>query len=151
MFLTGTFSRSIDEKLRVAIPKRLRAELECSKGGGLYVAPGTDQSLALYTEEAFARLAEHLAGASPTRKDVRAFTRLFYARAQRVELDSQGRVRIPGELADLARLEKEVVLLGVQDHLELWSAERWEAYLAEKQTHYDEIAEAAFGGPGPTD
>ena len=151
MFLTGTFSRSIDEKLRVAIPKRLRDELERPKGGGLYVAPGTDQSLALYAEEAFARLAEHLAGASPTRKDVRAFTRLFYARAQRVELDSQGRVRIPRELADLARLEKEVVLLGVQDHLELWSAERWEAYLAEKQTHYDEIAEAAFGGPGPTD
>ena len=151
MFLTGTFSRSLDEKLRVAIPKRLRAELECPKGGGLYVAPGTDQSLALYTEEAFARLAEHLADASPTRQDVRAFTRLFYARAQRVELDSQGRVRIPRELADLARLEKEVVLLGVHDHLELWPAERWEAYLAEKQTHYDEIAEAAFGGPGPTD
>ncbi len=150
MFLTGQFSRSIDEKLRVAIPKRLRAALKCPEGGGLYVAPGTDQSLALYTEEAFARLAEHLDRASPTRKDVRAFTRLFYARAQRVELDGQGRVRIPRELADLARLEKEVVLLGVQDHLELWSAERWESYLAEKQTHYDEIAEAAFGGPDLT-
>ena len=147
MLLTGTFSRSIDEKLRVAIPKCLRAALKYPEGRWLYVAPGTDQSLALYTEEAFARLAEHLARASPTRQDVRAFTRLFYARAQRVELDGQGRVRIPQELADLARLKKEVVLLGVQDHLELWSAERWAAYLAEKQTHYDEIAEAAFGGP----
>ena len=113
------------------------------------MAPGTDESLALYTEEAFARLAERLAAISPTRQDVRAFTRLFYARAQRVELDGQGRVRIPQELAELARLEKEVVLLGVQDHLELWAVERWESYLAEKQTHYDEIAEAAFRGPGP--
>ena len=147
MFLTGQFSRSLDEKLRVAIPKRLRAAMECTEGGGLYVTPGTDESLALYTEEAFSRLAEHLGRASPTRQDVRAFTRLFYARAQRVELDGQGRVRIPQELSDLARLQKEVVLLGVQDHLELWSAERWEAYLAEKQAHYDEIAEAAFGGP----
>jgi MraZ protein len=151
MLLTGTFSRSIDEKLRVAIPKPLRPVLERPDGGGFYVAPGTDRSLALYPEEAFARLAEHLARASPTRQDVRAFTRLFYARAQRVELDAQGRVRIPRELADLARLQKEVVLLGVQDHLELWSAERWQAYLAEKQTHYDEIAEAAFGGPAPAD
>ncbi len=125
--------------------------MKCPDGGGLYVAPGTDQSLAIYTEEAFARLAEHIQRASPTRQDVRAFTRLFYARAQRAELDGQGRVRIPQELADLARLDKEVVLLGVQDHLELWSAERWEAYLAEKQPHYDEIAEAAFGGPELTD
>ena len=147
MFLTGTFGRSIDDKLRVAIPKRLRSTMKCPEGGGLFVAPGTDQSLALYTEEGFARLADHLAQVSPTRQDVRAFTRLFYARAQRVELDSQGRVRIPRELADLAELEKEVVLLGVQDHLELWSAQRWKSYLAERQTHYDEIAEAAFGGP----
>jgi MraZ protein len=146
MFLTGTFSRSIDEKLRVAIPKRLRAGLGEPEGGGLYAAPGTDQSLALYPEAAFARLAEQLARSSPTRQDVRAFTRLFFARAQRLELDGQGRVRIPQELVDLARLEKEVVLLGVQDHLELWSAERWEAYLGEKQAHYDEMAEAAFGG-----
>jgi MraZ protein len=147
MLLTGTFARSIDDKLRVAIPKPLRSTLKYPEGGGLYVAPGTDQSLALYTEEAFARLAEHLSRVSPTRQDVRAFTRLFYARAQRVELDGQGRVRIPQELADLARLNKDVVLLGVQDHVELWSAERWAEYLAEKQTHYDEIAEAAFGGP----
>jgi MraZ protein len=150
MFLTGTFSRSVDEKLRVAIPKPLRAALKRPEGGVMYVAPGTDESLALYTEDGFARLAEHLARVSPTRQDVRAFTRLFYARAQRVELDGQGRVRIPQELADLAGLQKEVVLLGVQDHLELWSAERWAAYLAEKQTHYDEIAEAAFGGPDQT-
>jgi MraZ protein len=149
MFLTGTFARSLDEKLRVAIPKRVRIALQCPEGGVLYVAPGTDQSLALYPEEAFGRLAEQLARSSPTRQDVRAFTRLFYSRAQRLELDGQGRVRIPQELVELARLEREVVLLGVQDHLELWSRQRWEAYLSEKQTHYDEIAEGAFGGPQP--
>ena len=151
MFLTGTFSRSVDEKLRVVIPRRLRVALECTGRGSLYVAPGTDRSLALYTEEAFARLAEHLGRASPARQDVRAFTRLFYARAQRVELDRQGRVRIPPQLADLAQLGKDVILLGVQDHLELWSAERWGAYLAEKQTRFDEIAEAALGGPDSSD
>ena len=107
--------------------------------------PGTDGSLAIYTEGALERLAERLAQASPTQKEVRDFTRLFYARAQRVELDRQGRVRIPANLAKLAQLGKEAVLLGVQDHLELWATARWEAYLTEKQTRYDEIAEAAFG------
>ena len=145
MVLTGTFTRSVDEKLRVAIPKRLRDALGCPAPGGLYVTPGTDGSLAIYTEGALERLAERLAQASPTQKEVRDFTRLFYARAQRVELDRQGRVRIPANLAKLAQLGKEAVLLGVQDHLELWATARWEAYLTEKQTRYDEIAEAAFG------
>jgi MraZ protein len=149
MLLTGTFTRSIDEKLRVAIPRRLRDALACAGGGVLFLAPGTDESLVLYTEEAFAQLADRLAQVPPTRQDVRAFTRLFYARAQRVEVDRQGRVRIPPELAQLARLGKDVVLLGVQDHLELWSAERWQSYLAEKEPHYDEVAETALrGGPG---
>jgi MraZ protein len=144
MLLTGAFNRSLDDKLRVAIPKRLRDGLGQGDRQGMVLAPGTDQSLALFTEDAFARLAERLAQASPTRQDVRAFTRLFYARAQQVEIDSQGRIRIPQELAELARLEKEIVLLGVQDHVEIWAAQQWAAYLADRQSHYDEIAETAL-------
>ena len=147
MLLTGTFSRSVDEKLRVAIPKGLREILGCSEGGGLYLTPGTDGSLAIYTEEALGQLGDRLAQASPTQQSVRAYMRLFYARAQRVELDRQGRIRIPPELAELAELSKDVLLLGVQDHLELWNPKRWKAYFADKQARYDEIAEAAFGGP----
>jgi MraZ protein len=149
MLLTGAFSRSLDEKLRVAIPKRLRDGLDRGQQQAAYVTPGTDQSLAVYTEEAFARLAERLTQTSPTRQDVRAFTRLFYARAQRVEIDAQGRVRIPPELAELAQLEREIVLLGVQDHVEIWAAERWKSYLAERQGHFDEIAETALETNSP--
>jgi len=144
--LTGTFTRSIDEKLRVAIPKPLRDALGCTQGGVLYVAPGTDGSLAVYAEGSFEQLAERLAEASPTQRKVRDFNRLFYAAARRVELDKQGRVRIPAHLADAIALGREAVLLGVRDHLELWAADRWKAYVTEKQTHFDEIAEAAFGG-----
>jgi MraZ protein len=105
--------------------------------------------LAIYTEDVLARLAERLAQASPNGQDVRAFSRLFYARAQAVELDAQGRVRIPPELVQLAGLNKEAVLIGVQDHLELWDRLRWEQYVAGKQQQYDEIAESAFERPSP--
>ncbi|MBI3837372.1 MAG: division/cell wall cluster transcriptional repressor MraZ [Planctomycetia bacterium] len=148
MLLTGTFTRAVDEKLRIAIPKPLREALGAAGSGALYVAPGTDGSLALYTEDALACLAERLARSSPNAQDVRAFSRLFYARAQSVELDGQGRVRIPPELAQLSGLNKEVVLIGVQDHLELWDRSRWDEYVAQKQSHYDQIAEAAFGSTG---
>ena len=144
MLLTGTFSRAVDEKLRIAIPKPLRDALGALAKGVLYITPGTDGSLALYTEDALAALAERLANSSPNAQDVRAFSRLFYARAQAVELDSQGRVRVPPELAQLSGLDKEAVLIGVHDHLELWDRVRWEQYVTSKQGDYDQIAEAAF-------
>ena len=145
MILTGTFVRSVDDKLRIAIPKRLRDALGGEPKLDLYVTPGTDGSLALYAESALAALAGRMANASPAQQDVRAFNRLFYARAERVELDAQGRIRLPPALAELAALGKEVVLLGVQDHLELWDRQRWDVYLAGKSSHYDQIAESAFG------
>lgn len=147
MLLTGTFVRAVDEKLRVAIPKSLREALGSSAKGVLYVAPGTDGSLALFTEDALAELADRLARSSPNAQDVRAFSRLFYARAQPVELDGQGRVRIPPELAELTGLSKEVVLIGVQNHLELWDRGRWDQYVKARQDQFDQIAEAAFEKP----
>ncbi len=143
--LTGTFQRSVDEKHRIAIPKRLRDSMGHPEVSVVYVAPGTDGSLSLYTEEAFSEVAEKLSSSSPTGEDVRAFSRLFYAQAQQVELDGQGRIRIPSELVELVGLGKEAMLLGVRDHIEVWDSERWVAYKEEKQSHYDEIAEKAFG------
>lgn len=143
-FLTGTFVRAVDDKRRIAIPKTWREALKWSADSIAYMAPGTDGSLALYPEQAFSELANRLAQKSPTAQDVRAFSRLFYGQAQRVEVDGQGRVRIPQELFDLVSLGTEPVLIGVGDYLEIWNRDRWEAYQAAQQKHYDEIAESAF-------
>ncbi|MCA9184516.1 MAG: division/cell wall cluster transcriptional repressor MraZ [Pirellulaceae bacterium] len=159
MLLTGTYRRSVDDKQRVAIPKRLRDALKASCSGSssgsadkdaLYIAPGTDGSLALYTEGAFSELGARLAQGSPAGQEVRAFSRLFYSQAQRVEMDGQGRFRIPPELFGLAGLGGEVVLVGVRDHMELWDPAKWEKYLEEKQRQYDAIAERAFSQNGPS-
>ncbi|OYV82235.1 MAG: hypothetical protein B7Z73_17250 [Planctomycetia bacterium 21-64-5] len=108
------------------------------------MTPGIDGSLAIYNTATLDRLARRLAESSPTKNEVRSFNRLFYARAECVEVDGQGRVRLPPALAELAGLTKEAVLLGVQDHLEIWDRARWEAYLCDHAQRYDEIAEQAF-------
>ena len=95
MLVTGNFTRWLDNKLRLAIPKPLREAMDCPKGAKLLVAPETDGSLAIYSEAAFGRWAERLGRVSPTRQDVRAFTRLFYAQRSRRTSDGQGRIRIP--------------------------------------------------------
>lgn len=144
MLFTGTYPRSLDEKQRLALPKRLRDTLGQAPEVPLYLAPGTDGSLALYTEEAFARLGEQLAQGSPAGQDTRTFSRLFYSQALPVEVDTQGRIRIPQELATFAGLSREVMLLGVRDHLEIWDKGRWEQYLNQQQPRYDQLAENAF-------
>jgi MraZ protein len=149
MLLTGTFHRSLDEKLRFAIPRPLRDAIGPDENATLYIAPGTDGSLEVYSEQAFTRLAAQLEAGPRNDREVRAFNRLFYGQVQRVELDKQGRVRLPAELAQLASLDKDIVLVGVRDHIEIWNFQRWEAYVDSTQPHYDELAERAtpdFGG-----
>lgn len=144
MLLTGTFERTLDDKFRFTFPKRLRDLLENGSNTLLYLAPGTDGSLALYTEQSFQQIANQLDQGSPTGRDVRAFSRMFYTQAQHCEFDRQGRVRIPPELARFASLTKEIILLGVRDHLEIWDRPTWQNYYESLQADYDNIAENAF-------
>jgi len=145
MLLTGKFLRTLDEKHRLAIPKSLRESLGDQAGLQLFVAPATDGALAVYPETTFAQLVERLAVGSPTARDVRDYRRLFFSQATSTKLDRQGRLRIPVALAQWAKLDGEVVLLGVQDHVELWNRSAWEQYSDERRDRYDQIAEAAFG------
>lgn len=147
MLLAGTFSRVLDDKLRLPIPKPLRDAMGGGAAAVVYITPGTDGSLAIFPEVSFARMADQLSAGSPTGQDVRTFSRLFFAQAQRVELDGQGRVRIPAEFAKFSSINKEVVLLGVRDHMELWDKLSWEKFLAQHQPHYDQLAERAFASP----
>ncbi|MEQ8786330.1 MAG: division/cell wall cluster transcriptional repressor MraZ [Pirellulaceae bacterium] len=144
--LTGTFVRSLDEKQRFSIPKRLRDLLGHPEMNLVYITPGTDRSLALYTEESLRQMGDQLSAGSPIGQDVRTFSRLFYAQATCLEIDRQGRVRIPPELMQLASLGTEVVLLGVRDHLEIWDRRSWQSYLDDKLPSFDDIAESAFQG-----
>jgi MraZ protein len=144
MFLTGAYPRAIDDKLRIALPKKLRDGL----GGPdvpLYLAPGMDGSIALYNETEFNRIAGQLQHQSSHSQHVRAFDRMFFARAQNVETDPQGRLRIPADLAKWGNLEGgEVMLLGVRDHVEIWNRLRWESYVSELQPEYEQIVERVF-------
>ncbi len=149
MVFTGTYQRSLDGKLRVLLPKRLRSGglgLDLEKGANLFLTPGTDHCLELHTTESLNELARRANQSPAGSKSIRSFSRLFYARAQHCEVDSQGRIRIPQELARLADLSKEVVFIGVGFHWELWNLELWEAYLKENDAAFDQIAERTFDG-----
>lgn len=144
MPLTGTYQRNLDEKQRLAVPKRLRDQFGEGELTSLYVAPGTEKSLELYSPQAFNSLASKLSERTTNRAEVRNYLRLFYARADEVPLDKQGRIRIPERLVEFAGLKHDVVLLGVHDHAELWDLQVWEEFLRSQGSRYDEMATQAF-------
>jgi len=144
MTLTGTYTRNLDEKHRLAVPKRLREQFAQGKLSSLFVAPGTEHSLALYSPQAFEKLAHRLAERTSNRVEFRNYLRLFYARAEEVSLDGQGRIRIPDRLVELAQLKHDVVLLGVHDHAEIWDKGFWEQFLTQHGPEFDEMATQAF-------
>ena len=146
MALTGTYSRTLDEKQRLAVPKRLRMQFAESgkESARLYVAPESEHSLGLYSPAAFEKLAARLAEKTTNRAEVRNYLRLFYARAERVDLDGQGRIRIPDRLVEYARLDHAVTLVGVHDHAEIWDSKLWQEFLEKHTPNFDEMAMKAF-------
>lgn len=142
MLLHGTYPRMLDEKNRLTLPRRVRDQLgDVSR---LFLTPGQDRCLWLFTQEGLEQYAAKIDQAPATDDDVRVFRRLFFSRTESAELDGHGRILIPDWHAQQAGLRKDVILLGVRDHLELWDAGHWQAYSGEHTPRFDAVAEQAF-------
>lgn len=142
MLLTGTYPRTLDDKNRLVFPKRVREQL--NEPERLFVTPGPDQCLWLYSQTGLEELAEKLDQAPATDAEVRVFRRLYFAQTEAVDVDRTGRILIPERLIQFAGLRHEVVLIGVRDHLELWDSQRWQQYLEQNAPRFDAVAEGAF-------
>jgi MraZ protein len=145
MLLTGTHPRTLDDKKRLSLPRRLRELL--GEPATLFIAPGPDQCLWLYTQTELEQLAAKLDQAPATDAEARVFRRLYFAQTEAADLDRSGRLLIPERLVQFAGLQHEVVLLGVRDHLELWDAQKWQQYLTANAPRFDAVAEGAFQNP----
>ncbi|MFQ5730859.1 MAG: division/cell wall cluster transcriptional repressor MraZ [Planctomycetaceae bacterium] len=145
MALTGTYLRNLDEKHRLAIPKKLRDQFGNEPISSLYVCPGTEKSLALYSPGEFERLAQRLAAQSSPGRQFQNYLRLFYARSDCAQLDVQGRILIPEWLVQHAGLQKDVVMIGVHDRAEIWDRETWNEFITAQAPGFDDLA---FNAPG---
>ena len=122
MFL-GEFTHTIDNKGRLTIPAKFRGEL----AAGLVVTRGFDQNLMLFTLEGWQELADRIAQRPLADEDVRAFRRRVFSGAVDLEPDRQGRILLPPYLREFAAIESDVVIAGMYNYVELWSAAAWES------------------------
>lgn len=120
MFL-GTYRNSIDSKNRMIIPSKFRDQL----GGKCMLTKGFDECLYIYTIDYYEEMAAKLASLPQSDRDFREFIRDFFGNSVLCDLDSQGRVLIPQNLRDYAKIGKELVTIGAMNKVEIWSAESY--------------------------
>ncbi len=133
----GEFQHSIDDKGRIIIPAKFRDLL----GNSFVVTRGLDQCLFVYPSQEWEVLEQKLKALPLMKSDARAFTRFFFSGATECEWDKQGRVNLPGNLRQYAKLEKDCVVLGVSNRVEIWSKNTWEQYFQQSEDTFNEIAE----------
>jgi MraZ protein len=125
MFI-GTYEHTIDEKSRPTLPARFRDAL----GGGVVLARGLDGNVDVYPREAWQMIVEsRISVLDPLSREARELRRFFFSGAAEADLDRQGRIVVPVTLIRHAGLEREVVVTGHYDHLELWNPPAWEQHL----------------------
>ena len=136
--LLGEFEHTIDDKNRLTLPARFRDAMS----DGVVVTRGMDGCLYAYPRGDWQeRFQSRVAGLDPLSIEGRKLQRHFFSGAAEAEPDKQGRIMIPPPLLRYAGLERDVVVAGIHDHLEIWDRETWRRELNEVEGSAEHVAE----------
>lgn len=139
MFM-GEYHHNIDEKQRIVLPSKFREELKDT----FVVTRGLENCLFVYSINEWNALVEKLKKLPFTKKDARAFLRFFLSGATYCTLDKQGRMALSSPLVNYASLEKECVIIGVNDRIEIWSKNVFDNYFKSNEENISDLAESLF-------
>jgi MraZ protein len=135
----GHYDHSLDAKKRLSIPARFRAAFS----SGVVLAKDPEACIAVWTPDAFEGQTERaFSGLNPFSPEYRKLSRFFSGNSFDVELDAAGRVTLNPALLAHAGIEKDVVVVGVGEHLEVWDRERWLAEQRELDSSVEKVAES---------
>lgn len=136
--LLGEYGHSIDDKGRVTLPAKFRAAF----AEGVVLTRGMDGCISAYAKADWEQLVQtRLATLDPLSRESRMMQRFFFSGAAEAEPDKQGRVMVPAALAQAAKLQKDVVVAGVYDHVEIWDRATWRTHLDEVEGSAENVAE----------
>ena len=139
---SGTFRPKLDDKGRLFLPAKFREAM----GDGLVITRGQERSIDVRTQADFAAFTEKFKNASQTDARMRAYGRMLFALASEQVPDKQGRVTITPELRQYAGLERDAVVIGVYDRIEVWEPSSWTSYTADQEQAFANLQEEIFPG-----
>jgi len=138
--LMGEYHHNLDEKKRLIIPSKFREEI----GEKFVVTRGLDGCLFVYSLSEWEKIINKLKTLPFTKKDARSFMRFFLSAASICEFDKQGRINLLNSLIEYAKIQKECVIIGVNDRLEIWALERFNETINNSELSI--LAENLFDG-----
>ena len=140
----GYFEHILDDKGRLVLPRKMREGL--SEGSTLYVLKGFDGCLSVYNESDFQKLVEEVSNISYNKKNSRSYLRVVLGSVVELTLDKVNRVQLPAQILNKYHIGKNVSLLGVGDHFEIWDLNAYKVYEAEAMKNFEEVAEKLNDG-----
>jgi len=139
MFL-GEYSHNIDNKNRLAVPVKFRADLK----QGAVITRGLDNCLFMFTKKEWEKFVEKVSTLSLTQANARSFSRMMLMGAMEVKIDKLGRIVLPDFLKKFANLKKKVIVGGVFNRIEIWDEAKWEVYKKKSEANVEKTAEELF-------
>ena len=136
MFI-GEYQHNLDAKGRIIIPSKFRDELHST----FILARGFDGCLTVYSNEQWGKMFEEIDKLPTTKRAARQYIRMLTSTASEVSLDNQGRIAIPSFLAKPMNIEKECIIIGANNHIEIWDKTTWENYYNDASESFEEVAE----------
>ena len=134
----GSYFHVLDEKNRLCLPSKLRQKVD----GKLYILKGYDGALSMYTEETFKTYLSNLSALPFANKSARDVMRIALSTVSELEIDKVNRIQIPTALTQKYNISKDVVVLGLIDHIEIWSKDKWEQYLNDNEQDFESKSES---------
>ena len=113
----------MDEKNRLVMPPKFREVLNNAT-----MTIGLDQCIAIYPENEWIAFCDRLINMDSSQEEARQNIRMFIGSAEEVEIDKQNRIKIPQALQMYVGIERECMIVGVMNHIEIWPLKAWQEY-----------------------
>jgi MraZ protein len=140
----GRFSYSVDNKGRIALPLKLRKNISASGKANFVVTRGLDPCLYVYPHDEWNKLEQFFRNLNFLDAQHRNVTRILFESGNDSSIDGQSRISIPQELLQFAQIDKEVLILGVLDRIEIWNPAVYEEYQKKFSDTYESVAAPVF-------
>jgi MraZ protein len=138
---TGEYECKMDAKGRLTLPSKVKSKLPEISGNQLVLSLGLEPCLVVYPLVEYRKIYSRIASMNEFNEEFRSLQRNFFRRISEVELDSAGRLLVPKTMSKYAKLDKEIILVGMGNRMELWDASLYEEFIINDNTEFSKLAQ----------
>ncbi len=138
---TGEYECKLDAKGRIALPSRVKNKMPEVSGNQLIISLGLEPCLVLYPLVEYKKIYSRIAALNEFNEEYRKLQRNFFRRISEIEIDGAGRILIPRAMLKYANLDKELILVGMGNRIEIWDMKTYDEHIISDNTEFSKLAQ----------